>query len=145
MPTATVAGAHVVPVYAAVLALLFVHLSLRVIRLRRVEQAPVGMGESQLLQRAIRAQANFAEYVPIALVLLFFVETAHYPLWVVHVLGAALLVGRAVHAWGVSREESHYRHRIWGMRLTIGMLIASAVLLFAPALGLDLPVANAAG
>jgi len=145
MPTAAIAGAHVVPVYAALLALLFVHLSLRVIRLRRIEQVPLGGGNSEILQRAICAQANFVEYVPIALVLLFFVETAYYPLWVVHVLGVALLAGRAVHAWGVSREEIHYRHRIWGMRLTIWMLIASAVLLFAPALGLELPVANAAG
>lgn len=132
---------HVTPLYAALLVLLFVYLSLRVTRLRRHEQVPLGDGGSELLRRAVRVQANFVEYVPIALVVLFFVETAHYPHWVVHVLGASLVAGRLVHAWGVSREEIHYRHRIWGMRLTIGMLIAGAVLLFAPALGLRLPAA----
>ena len=64
-------GAMVVtPLYAALLALWFVVLSLHVIRCRREARVSLGDGGNGRLQRAIRAQANFAEYVPLALVLL---------------------------------------------------------------------------
>jgi uncharacterized membrane protein YecN with MAPEG domain len=41
------------------------------------------------------------------------------------------LIGRAVHAYGVSQEKEHYRVRTLGMGLTFGgTLAAAAVLLY---------------
>jgi len=62
----------VTPVYAAILVALFLSLSVRVIGLRRRLKVAVGDGGSEPLLRAIRAQANFAEYVPFSLLLIAF-------------------------------------------------------------------------
>jgi uncharacterized membrane protein YecN with MAPEG domain len=60
--------------YAGLLALWLVVLSLRVIQARRAARVSLGDGGNRALQRAIRGQANFAEYVPIALLLLLILE-----------------------------------------------------------------------
>ena len=64
------------PVYAAVLALLFLLLSAYAIVLRRRHAVALGDGDVGALQAAIRSHANFAEYVPLALLLMFFLELA---------------------------------------------------------------------
>jgi uncharacterized membrane protein YecN with MAPEG domain len=117
----------VTPIYTALLALLFVFLSLRTIRLRRRHRVALGDGDHDGLQRAMRVHANFAEYVPLALLLMFFVEHdgAHPAL--VHALGMALLAGRLAHAWGVSQPQEDFRFRITGMMLTFSALITAAV------------------
>lgn len=64
----------VTPLYAALLGLLFIALSIRTIRQRRRFRIASGSGRKTLLQRAMRVNANFAEYVPLALLLIYFVE-----------------------------------------------------------------------
>ena len=59
------------PLYAALLGLIFVALSIRTIRLRRRYGVGVGDGNNTELQRAARVHANFAEYVPLALLLIY--------------------------------------------------------------------------
>jgi len=115
--------------YAAILALLFYKLSMRTIQLRRSLRIPIGDGGEPQMIRAMRVHANFAEYVPLALVLLFLVESNGAPGWVVHVLGLLLLTGRLLHAGGVSRVKEDFRLRIAGMRMTFIMLIAASVYL----------------
>ena len=61
---------HVVPLHAAVRALLFVAVSARVILLRRASKIPLGSAGHADLERRARVRANFAEYVPFALLLL---------------------------------------------------------------------------
>ena len=77
--------------------------------------------------RAMRVHANFAEYVPLALVLMLLVEAAGGAGWLVHVLGVALLLGRAAHAWGVSQVREDFRFRVFGMAMTFGVLLVSAI------------------
>ena len=77
----------------------------------------------------MRVQENFAEYVPIALLLIFLVESsAAHPL-LVHALGTALVIGRVSHAIGVSRNPENFNFRVYGMTLTFGVLLLSAVYL----------------
>ncbi|HAY26639.1 MAG TPA: glutathione metabolism protein, partial [Candidatus Accumulibacter sp.] len=59
-----------VPAYAALLALFFVALSIRTLRLRRELRITVGDGGNPAMLRAMRVHANFAEYVPLGLILL---------------------------------------------------------------------------
>ena len=66
----------VTAVYAAVFGLVFVALSFRVIRIRQRLGVGLGDGEDPLLRRAIRVHGNFAEYVPFALLLVYFAEQA---------------------------------------------------------------------
>nr|WP_265324035.1 MAPEG family protein [Aeromonas veronii] len=54
----------ILPVYAALLALLFVLLSIRTIRTRHSRKVALGHGDDPAMLRAMRVHANFAEYVP---------------------------------------------------------------------------------
>ena len=62
------------PLYAALLALLFVVLSGRVIKQRLKHQVGLGDGGQPALVRAIRVHGNFIENVPLALLLLLMYE-----------------------------------------------------------------------
>ena len=117
--------------YAALLALLFIALSVRTIRLRRRMRIAIGdAGDAQLL-RAVRVHANFAEYVPLALLFLLLVEVGGAPAWGVHMLGVLLVAGRVVHAWGVSQPRENFRFRVAGMMTTFAVLLLAAnVLLY---------------
>ena len=120
----------IVPFYAACLALMFVFISIRVISIRRRAGIALGTRRNVELLRATRVQANFAEYVPLALILLSFVEMASPPQFV-HTLAVALIAGRLCHAYGVSREPEDFRYRVIGMSITFAVLAASALLILA--------------
>lgn len=60
---------HIVPSYAAALALLFILLSANVIRGRGQHKVALGSGGMPNLERRVRVHANFAEYVPFTLLL----------------------------------------------------------------------------
>ncbi len=115
------------PLYAALLAFLFVALSYRVTQLRRSAQVALGDGGDKLLRRAIRVQGNFAEYVPFALLLLAMAELNGLGALWLHTLGAVLLVGRVVHAVGVSQPGEDLRLRVTGMVSTFGVLVSAAI------------------
>jgi uncharacterized protein len=112
----------ILPLYAALLAILFFILSARIGNLRRTLRIAVGDAGNIVMLRAMRVQANFAEYVPICLVLVLMVEGQGASAWVVHSLGASLLVGRVVHAYGVSQVRENLLFRIIGMILTVTTL-----------------------
>ena len=59
----------IVPIYAAIFAVMLVALSLRVARTRGDVRVAIGDGGNIVLQRRIRVQGNFTEYVPMALIL----------------------------------------------------------------------------
>jgi uncharacterized protein len=63
-------SANIVALYGAILAIGFVGLSVRTSRLRRTLKIAIGDGGSQVMLRAMRVHSNFAEYVPLSLILL---------------------------------------------------------------------------
>jgi len=118
----------ITPLYAALCGLLLIVLSVRVIGLRRKYGVGLGTGEQPELQRAIRVQANFTEYAPLALILLLLLEVSHRaPDWALHLLGLLLVVGRIAHAIGVSRSGGGSAGRAVGVACTFIMLAVSAV------------------
>lgn len=120
-----------VSMYAAVLGLLYFYLSIRVIRLRRKLQVVLGDAGNKNLIRAISVHSNFAEYVPICLLLLYFVETQTSNLWMIHILGISLVVGRLSHAYGVSQKVENLKFRVFGMVMTFSVItLCSIILLF---------------
>ncbi|MEM7405240.1 MAG: MAPEG family protein [Pseudomonadota bacterium] len=116
----------VTPMYAAALGLVFFALSVRTILARRRLKVAVGDGQDPAMLRAMRVHSNFAEYVPITLLLMFFAEQLGTDTWQIHALGTALLAGRLIHAIGVSRANEDYRLRVTGMALTFTALLSSA-------------------
>lgn len=117
----------ITPLYAGLIALIFLVLCFRVIFYRRANQIGLGdAGDKSLLKR-MRAQANCAEYAPIGLILLALVELQGAPGPVVHGLGVTLLLGRAMHAYGFSASPPVMPLRVWGMILTTLMIAVAAV------------------
>lgn len=117
----------ITPIYASLIALLFLFLSARVIRYRRGNLISVGdAGDKALLQR-MRAQANCAEYAPVALLLMLLVELQGAPAIAVHCVGAMLLVGRVAHAYGFSQHPQIMGLRVLGMLLTLTMILVTAL------------------
>lgn len=121
----------VTPLYAALCGLLLIVLSLRVIRLRHAHDVRLGDGGQPALQAATRAQANFIEYVPLALLLLYFLELSRQaPVWVLHVLGALLFLGRILHALALGHSSGRSHGRTVAMVFTFTVLaVTSAWLL----------------
>jgi uncharacterized membrane protein YecN with MAPEG domain len=115
----------VTPVYGAILAVLFVALSLRVIFSRRTGGTSLGDGGDDRLLRRIRVHGNFAEYVPLALLLMALVELRGLPGSYLHIMGLLLTSGRLLHAYGVSLGVGWAR--VAGMALTFTTLLAAAL------------------
>jgi uncharacterized protein len=121
----------VVPFYAALLAALYIFLSIRVVRMRVANRIGLGDGSHPRLRRAIRVHANFSEYVPLALILLAFVEMQQSAPPFVHALCLSLLLGRFIHAYAVSQENEPVRLRVAGMVLTFVAIGGAALRLLA--------------
>lgn len=118
--------------YAAAIGLLVVGLGLRVVQLRRRYRVGIGDGDHRELARAIRAHGNLIEHAPLALVLLLIAELSHAlsgP--ALHAAGAAIVVGRLLHAAGLSRTAAPSHGRLVGMLLTWGAMLALALSLLA--------------
>ncbi len=124
----------VTSLYAALVAMLFLVLSWRVIARRRSQKVSLGDGDDRALRRRIRAQANCSEYAPLGLILLGFAESLDTPVWVLHGLGLMLLAGRVMHGLALTRETPSMLLRQAGMLLTLIMLGLSALGLAAHAL-----------
>lgn len=120
---------RITALYAAPLALLFIVLAFRVIGQRYRTRTALGTGNDPGLERAVRVHANFAEYAPIALLLILLAELLGAAGWWLHLSGAGLLVGRALHAYGVSQSPENLRLRQVGMVLTFSVIIAGAIAL----------------
>ena len=121
----------ITPLYAAIAALLFVALSFRTLMLRRRLGIAIGTGSNQKMERAIGVHSNFAEYTPITLLLIYFFEIQSESLVLIHIFCVTLIIGRLLHAYGVSQIEENFRFRVVGMILTLGCLISVSVRLIA--------------
>ena len=118
----------VTSIVASFLAIIFIKLSFAVIGLRRENKIGLGSGGHEDLERAIRAQGNFAEYVPIGLILIACLELNGAPWWLVAILGLTLIVGRLVHAKGIKTPPPDFSKRVLGMKFTFYTLITLVVL-----------------
>jgi len=118
----------VTSVIAAVLTIIFIKLSFAVIALRRKNKIGLGSGGHEDLERAIRAQGNFAEYVPFGIILIACLELNGAPWWLVLLLGIALIIGRLIHAKGMKTPPPDFSLRVTGMKFTFGTLSTLVVL-----------------
>ncbi|HWK85533.1 MAG TPA: MAPEG family protein [Caldimonas sp.] len=113
---------------AAILGLLAVLLVVRVIVTRVRTGVNAGDGGHAALAQAIRAHSNFAEHVPLALLLLAFAEAGGALRWMIGVLAAVLLVARLASAWGLSHSLEGSQGRQAGAGLTILVTVATSLL-----------------
>ncbi|MGQ0801738.1 MAG: MAPEG family protein [Pseudomarimonas sp.] len=107
------------PLYVALGGLLLLVLTIRVIVHRRDKKIGIGDGGDHLLLRKVRAHGNAVETLPIGLLMLVSLELSGGGAVLLHGLGAALIVGRALHAWGLSGSAGVSFGRMVGMLLTM--------------------------
>jgi len=117
----------ITPLYAGLLALFFALLSFRVIGIRRSARIALGDGGNILLTRRLRVHGNFAEYVPLVLILMLLLEIQERPDWQTHLVGASLMAGRILHAIGINQEPENYKIRTAGMIFTFMALITGGL------------------
>lgn len=124
-PSLTLPAAPITTVTGITLAAMYVRLALGVIKLRRQHGVRLGMGSQSDLEAAVRAHANFAEYVPLALILLLLAEI-NQAVWHVTALAALLLVyGRITHARAL--KHNNIPQRVKGMKATFGAIALASV------------------
>jgi len=119
----------IVPTYAAILVLIFVFLSVRVIQMRGSAKIGMGHGGNPVMERLIRVHGNFAEYVPLALLLLAFMEMQRHSIYIIHVLCIVLILARIIHAVGVTPVNENFPMRVLGVLGTFAVLVVSAIVL----------------
>ena len=121
--------------FASILALMFVGLSVLVIMQRGKAKVGLLTGSDPQLIARVRAHGNFAEYTPFFLVLLALCEAVRLAPWVVLLLGCAFVAGRLCHAYGLIVAEKFngknptgtLRYRQLGMMLTFTPLAVLAL------------------
>ena len=109
--------------YAGCLALVFVVLSARAIQRRGQTGVNLGDGDNEAMIRIMRGHANFAEYVPLALILIAALELQGLAALWIHGLGGTLLVARILHAYAFGFSEYFPNGRVGGTAMTLGVLI----------------------
>jgi uncharacterized membrane protein YecN with MAPEG domain len=106
-------------IYAAILTFVYVKLTLNVINLRRQNQVSLGDGGREDLQQAIRSHGNFAEYVPLGLILLACLEANHIHWTIVLLLGGVFTTGRLYYAKAFLEATHNIELRVKGMKYTL--------------------------
>lgn len=121
---------HITLATAGLLALIYLGLSAGVVWQRFGTKTTLGDGEGvagkEALLVAVRAHGNFAEYVPLCLILLGGCELLGANHRWLELLAMALLVARVLHPFGLMRPAPN-APRFMGVVLTFFVLGAGAV------------------
>jgi len=126
--------AFITPVYAGIFAIALVVLSWRVAHIRKKQETGLMRDNAHNeLAAAVRAQANVVEYLPVAMLLMWMLESMGYAPFVLHTLGVFLIFARLLHLHGLNNPSGNGPTRKLGTRLTWAQIVISAVLCFAGA------------
>ena len=124
----------VTAIFAALFGLFAAALTLNVIVNRVRLKVESGDGGLPAMTQAIRAHANFAEHVPLALLLIAAVEMMGKAHWLVVALGVVLLAARLLSALGLGRSLAGTPARQAGAALTLAVTITTSVVILEAAL-----------
>jgi uncharacterized membrane protein YecN with MAPEG domain len=126
---------HAAALWSGLSILLLVVLSFRTIFTRKRLKVSFGDGGNAELTSASRAFGNAAEYIPPCLAILILLALLGFqPVWI-HTVGGVMLLGRLLHAWGLSQSKQPSFGRVSGMILTQLALIGGAGALIGCAFG----------
>lgn len=104
--------------FALPLTLLFVLLAFRVASLRRVLKIGFGDGNNDEIKKALSAQHNAAENIPLAIILLLLLELNGAASPVLLTCGSLMLLARLYHAWSLSHSIGKSTGRTVGIIFT---------------------------
>jgi uncharacterized protein len=127
MTTPLMQAVQAAALWSGLLILLMLVLSGIVVSGRRKHMVSFGDGGNPDLLAASRAFGNCAEYATPGMVALLLLAAVGTPAWMVHAVGATLVVGRVVHALGLLFQTGPSLGRVIGMLLTWVALLTAAV------------------
>lgn len=114
-------------VTAAIFGLIYLSLTMRVGLFRSQVGIPLGDGDNASLRRRVRAHGNFAEYVPMVLILLGLIEGTGAPDYIVVGIATVFLIARLMHAVGLSVSDGSSVGRVVGAMGTISVLFGTSI------------------
>jgi len=114
--------------FTALLAIIQIAFTIRVIGLRFSKQIILGDGGNDEMLRRIRAHGNFVETVPMALILLLLNELSGTSANWLYGLGGALVLARLCHYAGIALTVPMIFRTI-GMLVTLITILVSAIVL----------------
>ena len=114
-------------IYGALIALIYLSLTIRVIAMRQSLQISLGDKDNPAIRQRIRSHANFAEYAPMGIILVALVELNGGATGVVHLFGLMVLLGRVSHAAAFWKHPMVFPLRKLGMLLTMAQLGLAAL------------------
>ena len=106
-----------------ILGIIFFMHSLRTIKGRAATKTSLGDGGHDLMTRRIRTHGNFSEYIPLLLLILLLLEISNITKVVLIAYATAVVVGRALHFYGLYSKDTPFWARVWGMQLTLWPLM----------------------
>ncbi|HKJ16969.1 MAG TPA: MAPEG family protein [Xanthomonadales bacterium] len=118
---------HVTILYAGLLGIISLVLSFLVGNIRGKAGVSIGDGGNKDLLLAMRRQANFVEYVPLALILIGFLEMNGVSGTVIHTMGAVLVISRIAHAQGLRADNMQGIGRLIGAAGTALLTLVASV------------------
>jgi uncharacterized protein len=111
--------------FAGAAAILHIWLGARVSQMRRAHKVSIGDGGVEQLLRRMRAHANYAENMPIVLILLALIELAGGDARILWAAGIMFIVSRILHAFGMDQPHPS-RLRMVGMIGSTAVLVGLA-------------------
>jgi uncharacterized membrane protein YecN with MAPEG domain len=122
----------VTALYAGAIGVLLLVLAGLVSRLRRSRKVGLGDGGDRDLQRAIRVHGNAVEWAVPGVLLLLVAELNRADPLLLHACGLAIVAGRVLHAFGLSRRSGTSFGRFFGSALSwTAVLVLAAWCLWA--------------
>lgn len=117
---------HITLLAAATAALINIWLAARCGAMRGKEKILHGDGGNPAMIRRMRAQANFVEYTPFALILIAALELTGHAGYPLALSALAFMLGRILHAVGMD-GEGPTKPRMIGMLLTLPIMLGWAI------------------
>ena len=114
-------------IYAGILGLMSIAISAKAGGLRGKTGISIGDGGNQEMLLAMRRHANFVEYVPLALILIWLMEANGAPNLAIHCLGAGLVVTRLCHAVGLKADTIQGAGRLVGAAGTALVTVVASI------------------
>lgn len=113
--------------YAGLLGLVAIGVAAAAGKMRGRLNVSVGDGGNLALLCAMRRHANFAEWVPLALILIALLELNAAPRLAIHWFGSILVVSRVLHAVGLKPDTMKSLPRLVGAVGTVLVTFAASV------------------
>ena len=115
--------------YAGILGLIAFVLGMLVVKERLTSKASLDTDKTPALLESVRRHGNFAEWVPLLLILLALCEINGLRAFYLHLAGGSLVLGRIVHPLGIRKNAIPQWLRFTGAFITFSLTFILSVAL----------------